>query len=128
MSQDIQLALEDLISSVGVVGNLHIVDENIEPGSRPFTLTLSLGPKESQRIFGPTRATWMVGLSFTARKHDLVGIAAKLQEIEDSILEDPRRSGNAQTSYVGEEWIVDEQESREGVTFQNFVGVVIYEN
>ena len=122
------LALEDLKNSVSTVENLAVVDENIEPGARDFTLTFGVGPKGRQKNFGSSRVTYYVTLTFKARKHDMVAITDKLREIEAAIIVDPRRSGNAQTSYVGEEWIPDEEESREGVTYTNFAGVVIYES
>ena len=128
MANDLELALEDLINSVKSVENLHVVDEKLEPGARDFTLAFGLGPKSAKRNFGADRVTYMVAMEFTARKHDLVAIAVKLDEIEDSITDDPRRGGNAQTSFVGEEWIPEEELDREGVTFSNFVGVVIYES
>lgn len=121
---NISLAIDNLVTTINSLAT--VVEENEEPSSVDFHLTVTIGEQENEYRFGATKNIQQVILQLSALgKITNNEIAAKCKSISDALVVDRRRGGNAQTTVIGP-WTKEEDGGREGIVFETIVEIHTY--
>jgi len=124
----LELAYDDLVTTLTALTWLKVVQDIQEPGSKAYTILVTGGGSTTTSQFGKRKIKQEVNLVLFVKQGVDVGlIASKLDLINEAIIADRRRSTNAQTTIINE-WVVEENEGREGLSLAMISEVHVYES
>ncbi len=104
---DITSATKHLIMSINSLSWVHGVKESEQdPGGKYTVYLLPAGVEVTRNMSQIKNRTYIFKLRLAASggMATPTNIFRKMEELEGAIEKDPRRGGNAQTTYIGEAW------------------------
>ncbi len=122
------LAIADLTTTVAAISNLHVVGELLHKSRHQYELSISMAERNVVTQFGRQRVTQHVNLELTSIKPDTGNISSMMATIDNAVIADRRRGGQAQSTTNAEPWSVLDDTGRQGVVMGTTVGIIVYED
>ena len=128
MPSNLENAIDNLVTALGTLTWLKVIEDKQEPGAGSYTLQVMAGDSLTTHNFGNRKIMQHVALSlFVKASTDVGGISEKLDLINEKIIADRRRGNYAQTTLISD-WTVEENEGREGLSMIMDAEVHVYES
>lgn len=127
----LSLAIEDLQTVLEQSRYLDRIDNfPIRPGSRNMTMQIAYGPQTHETRFGKTKVFQNIELKLAIKIKMPPGQLSEITKaIDDEIIKDRRRNGQAQTTILGEEgWVPGEAEGKSATVITREIEVHVYED
>lgn len=123
------LAYSDLIATLKDIPWLNVYEEVGKSGARGYSLEVYRGTTTFAQKIGCQTNLYGYGLTLkTSGTTDPADLAEKVGIINNRIIHDRRRGGNAQSTVMAEEgWTPDEEEGREAFSISTTLEIYIKE-